>query len=240
LPDYAPRFPSVDVELDAAVRQSAFEQVVVGLRMVEFENAAWVTQQSTHHDPTLPNNRRLPTKLCHGSPQPGRETMTDDQWVMLEEPEPTEREKLFAEAHKKMTERIKQYEKRIVTVLRAHLAAEQSLNYLLTVARRRKKGRTFSGKWWVAKGLFVKEMTEELWEVLRVGNDLRNAVGHGDKQGVIEAKIVELRKAFTAANTPQQKKYIEEMTEEQMITMAFSHCSSHITVAADRIEREGK
>lgn len=148
------------------------------------------------------------------------------------------REELFEQAHKRMTERIEQYEERIVTVLRAHLAAEQSLNYLLTVARRRKKGRTFSGKWYVAKGLFVKEMTEELWEVLKVGNDLRNAIGHGDKQGTIENKIVELRKAFITANTPQQKKYIEGMTEKQMITMAFSHCSSHITVAADRIERE--
>jgi hypothetical protein len=149
------------------------------------------------------------------------------------------REELYEQAHQRMTERIEQYEVRIVTVLRAHLAAEQSLNYLLTVARRRKRGRNFAGKMYVAKGLFVKEMTEELWEVLKVGNDLRNAIGHGDKQGMIENKIVELRKAYINANTPQQKKYIEGMTEKQMIIMAFSHCSSHITVAADRIENEG-
>jgi len=166
--------------------------------------------------------------------------MADDQWVTLEEPEPTEREKMFAEAHKKATERIEQFEERILTVIRAHLGAEQSLNALLKVGRRRRKNRTFSGKWWVAKGLFVKEMTEELWEVLKVGNELRNAIAHGDKPGLIEAKIVELRKAYIDANTPQQKKYIESMTEKQMMTMAFSHCSSHMTVAADRIEREGK
>lgn len=164
--------------------------------------------------------------------------MATDQTVIPEEKQPTERELLFEQAHKKMTERIEQYEERVVTVLRAHLAAEQSLNALLKAGRRRKNGRTFSGKWWVAKGLFVKEMTEELWELLRVGNDLRNAIGHGDRQGTIENKIVELRKAYIAASSPQQKKHIEGMTEKQMITMAFSHCSSHITVAADRLEKE--
>jgi hypothetical protein len=152
----------------------------------------------------------------------------------------SEREKMFAEAHKKATERIEQFEERILTVIRAHLGAEQSLNALLKAGRRRRKNRTFSGKWWVAKGLFVEEMTEDLWEVLKVGNELRNAIAHGDKPGLIEAKIVELRKAYIDANTPEQKKYIEAMTETQMIATAFSHCSSHMTVAADRIEREGK
>ena len=145
------------------------------------------------------------------------EDVIADQWVMLEDPEPTEREKLFAEAHRKATERIEQYEERVLTVIRAHLGAEQSLNALMKAGRRKRKNRSFSGKWWVAKGLFVKEMTEELWEVLKVGNELRNAIAHGGKPGLIEAKIVELRKAYIAANTPQQKKYIEGMTEKQMI-----------------------
>ncbi|UWU83185.1 hypothetical protein N2605_27085 [Bradyrhizobium yuanmingense] len=81
-------------------------------------------------------------------------------------------------------------------------------------------------------------MTEELWALLKVGNELRNALAHGHKQGTVENKIVELRKAFIAASTPEQKKYIEEMTERQLITMAFSHCASHMIAAADRLERE--
>lgn len=157
----------------------------------------------------------------------------------IEEREPTELELKYKKAHDDMTERVNKYRERIVEVSVAHITAEQALNYLLTVAKRRKRGRTFSGKWWKAKGLFVKEMTEELWQVLKIGNDLRNAIAHGDKQGLIEAKVVELRKAYIDANTPQQKKYILEMTETQMISSAFGHCSSHITVAADRIERGG-
>ena len=49
------------------------------------------------------------------------------------------------------------------------------------VAKRRKRGRKFTGKLYVAKGLFVEEMTEELWTLLAVGNDLRNSIAHGDK-----------------------------------------------------------
>ena len=145
-------------------------------------------------------------------------------------------EERMEQAHKNMTARVEQCEECIVTVLKAHLAAEQSLNALLAAAQRRRRGRTFSGKMHVAKGLFV--MSEELWQVLKVGNDLRNAIAHGDKQGTIAARIVELRKAYIAANTPQQKKYIEEMTEKQMISSAFNHCSSHTVVAADRVEKE--
>lgn len=166
--------------------------------------------------------------------------MDEENWVMLEDPEPTEREKMFAEAHKKATERIQQFEERVLTVIRAHLSAEQALNSLMKAGRRRRKNRSFSGKWWVAKGLFIEEMSEELWEVLKVGNELRNAIAHGDKPGLIEAKVVELRKAFIDANTSQQTKYIKAMSEKQMITMALSHCASHMVVAADRLEREGK
>lgn len=163
--------------------------------------------------------------------------MDEKNWVMLDDLEPTQLEKMLEEAHKKATDQIKQYEERIVTVLKGHLAAEQALNYLLTVAKRRKRGRKFAGKMYVAKGLFLEEMTEKLWGLVDVGNDLRNSIAHGDKQGTIDNWVTELRKAFIEANTPEQKKHIEAMTEPQMITMAFSQCSSHITVAADRIER---
>ncbi|WP_018320567.1 hypothetical protein [Bradyrhizobium sp. WSM2793] len=149
------------------------------------------------------------------------------------------REEIFEQAHVKMAERIEQYQERVLEVLRGHLGAEQALNELLRVARRRRKRRTFAGKMDVAKGLFVKEMTEELWALLKVGNELRNALAHGHKQGTVENKIVELRKAFIAASTTEQKKYIEGMTERQMITMAFSHCACHLIAAADRLERQG-
>src|SRR5262249_31670003 len=43
------RFLPVDVELNAAVRQSAFEQVAVGAWMVEFEDATWGHRAEEDH-----------------------------------------------------------------------------------------------------------------------------------------------------------------------------------------------
>jgi hypothetical protein len=50
--------------------------------------------------------------------------------------------------------------------------------------------------------------------------------------------MTELREKFIAANTPEQKPYIEGMSDIQMVGSAFNQCRSHIIVAADRIERE--
>lgn len=156
-----------------------------------------------------------------------------------QEPE-LSREEIFEAAHLKMAERIEQYQERVLEVLRGHLGAEQALNELLKAGGRRRRGKTFAGKIEKAKGIFAKEITEELWDLLKIGNDLRNALAHGHKQGTVENKMVELRKAFIAASSPEQKKYIEAMNERQMITMAFSHCASNMIAAADRIERESK
>ncbi|WP_204265592.1 hypothetical protein, partial [Enterobacter hormaechei] len=69
----------------------------------------------------------------------------------------------------------------ILATLKGHLSAEQNLNDLLRAAKRRWRGRSFAGKIDVAQRLFLPDLTEELWEILRKGNDLRNAVAHGHK-----------------------------------------------------------
>jgi hypothetical protein len=137
------------------------------------------------------------------------------------------------ESKKRLFERVAKYDERMITVLKNHLAAEQSLNDLLKAASRRWKGRSFAGKIDVAKGLFLPELSEDLWAVLKVGNDLRNAVAHGDKEGTVAARMTDLRKAFLASVTPEQRKGVEEMTDMQMVMSAFNHCGSHLMVAAE-------
>ena len=39
-------------------------------------------------------------------------------------------------------------------------------------------------------------INEELWAVLEAGNDLRNAIAHGHKEGAIAARTTDLRKAY--------------------------------------------
>jgi hypothetical protein len=80
----------------------------------------------------------------------------------------------LAEAHKIMTERVKRYDERIVTVLKGHLSAEQSLDDLLKAASRRWKRRPFAGKIDIAQKLFLPELDGLMWAVLKAGNELRN------------------------------------------------------------------
>lgn len=143
------------------------------------------------------------------------------------------------EGSKRLTERVAKYDERIINVLKNHLAAEQSLNDLLAAASRRWKGRRFAGKVDVAKGLFLPELREEMWAVLEAGNDLRNAVAHGHKEGAVAARMTDLRKAYLAAVSPEQRKGIEEMTDTQMVMSAFNYCGSYLVVATENKKPAG-
>lgn len=138
------------------------------------------------------------------------------------------------EAHKQMTERVEQYDDRIVTVLKGSLSTEQVLNDLLKGASRRWKRRTFAGKIDVAEKLFCPELDAGFWATIKAGNNLRNAVAHGHKEGTITQRTAELKKALLAWVSPEQRPGIEGMTEPQMISTAFNQCSSYLVVAADR------
>lgn len=141
------------------------------------------------------------------------------------------------QAHKDLIERNRKYEELIVTVLKGHLAAEQALNELLRAAKRRWK-RVFAGKVDVAEKLLLPDLTKEMWDVLKAGNDLRNAVAHGDKHGTINQRIADLRKARLAWASPEQRPGIEAMTEPQLVSTSFFDCASFIVVA--RLKLEGK
>jgi hypothetical protein len=145
----------------------------------------------------------------------------------------------LAQAQKEMTERIEKYEERIVTVLKAHLGAEQVLNDLLKAASRRWKKRSFAGKIDIGEKLLIDELHPHVWNILRVGNDLRNAVAHGHKEGVIAAKMVELRNAYRGS-LPERKGDADKLTETQLVVVAFSMASSFLVVATMRLEEKNK
>jgi len=143
-------------------------------------------------------------------------------------------------AHERLTARVQAYDERLTTVLKNHLACEQSLDELLKAASRRWRGRTFKGKIDVAKTLLLPELEEQVWTVLEAGNKLRNAVAHGHKEGAIASCITELRKAYLACSSPEQQTGIKEMTDIQVIMSAFNHCGSFIVVAAEQLTQPKK
>jgi hypothetical protein len=141
----------------------------------------------------------------------------------------------LAQAHKEMLERQAKYEERLVNVLKGHLAAEQALNDLLRAARRRWK-RPFAGKIDVAEKLLLPDLTKEMWDGLKPGNNLRNAVAHGHKEGTITQRTADLKMALLAWVSPEQRPGIEGMTDPQMISTAFFQCASFIVVASLKLE----
>jgi hypothetical protein len=161
------------------------------------------------------------------------EAMAKEMWE-LEEREPTERELLYAKAHKQMTERVEKYDERIVTVLKGSLSTEQAMDDPLKTASRRWKRGTFAGKIDVAQKLFCPELDAGFWATIKAANNLRNAVAHGHKEGTTTQRMAELKKALLAWMPPKQRPGIEEMTEPQIISTAFNQCSSYLVVAADQ------
>jgi hypothetical protein len=139
------------------------------------------------------------------------------------------------QANKEMKARLEKYEGRIVEVLKGHLAAEQALNDLLRAAARRWK-RPFAGKIDVAQKLFLPDLTAEMWDVLKAGNNLRNAVAHGHKEGTITQRIADVRRALLAWISPPQRPDIEQMTDPQLTSTAFFQTASTIVVATLKLE----
>jgi hypothetical protein len=141
------------------------------------------------------------------------------------------------QAHRAMTERIAKYEGRIVTTLKGHLAAEQALDDLLREARRKRK-RPFAGKIDVAEKLFLPDLSTEMWDVLRAGNNLRNAVAHGKSEGTIVQRIADIRRTLLAWASPPQRPGIEAMSDPQLISTAFFQCASFIVVATIKMKEQ--
>ncbi len=142
-------------------------------------------------------------------------------------------------AHKDMTARIAAYDERIVTVLKNHVAIEQSLDELLKVARRSRK-RTFAGKIDITEKLVLPELDAHIFAILRAGNNLRNAIAHGRSEGTVVQRTTDLRKAYLASLSPGNAVGSENLTDSQMVTMAFTMAGSHIVVATINLEEKNE
>ncbi|MBR1297386.1 hypothetical protein [Bradyrhizobium sp. AUGA SZCCT0042] len=151
----------------------------------------------------------------------------------IEGREPTEREKLFAESRKRMTERVARYDERLLTVIKNHLGFEDCLNELLKAASRRWKNRTCAGKIAVGKEINPPEIEKAVWDVVDAGNKLRNAVAHGHKESVIATRIAEFRSAHIAALTPQGAKGLKELDDNRAIELAYNFCGAYMVGAAE-------
>jgi hypothetical protein len=142
----------------------------------------------------------------------------------------------FDEALRNLLDRVQKYDERIVTILKCHLGVEQVLNDLLREASRQWRRRSFAGKIDVAEKLFLPELDPLMWAALKAGNNLRNAVAHGHKDGTVTQRRPDLRKALLEWASPEQRPGIEGMADPQMVSTSFFRCASFIVVATGRLE----
>jgi hypothetical protein len=137
-------------------------------------------------------------------------------------------------AHAEMTERVRRFDERMLTVLKSHLGCEQFLNSALAAASRSWKKRTCAGKIAVAKELNLPEMTEPIWKVLEVGNKLRNAIAHGNEESVIADRMAKFRKAYLAALSPEQAKGLADLDDVRLVVSAYSFVGAFLVVSTER------
>lgn len=72
--------------------------------------------------------------------------MAEDQWVMLDAPEPTEQEKLFEETHKRSMELVKRIEHMMLSVVKTQVIIEGFMIELLEAHGRDPQRFFYTGK----------------------------------------------------------------------------------------------
>jgi hypothetical protein len=135
-------------------------------------------------------------------------------------------------------ERVKRINEMMVTVLKNHLVAEQFMDEFLQASGKKADG-TFADKVERCKNLQPPEIGEKVWQLLTKGNDLRNKIAHTLDQAEIKVKMDDLRAAYLAALSEEQRKAAEKLDDIRIAAAAFQLCSAHL-VAATETARAGK
>jgi hypothetical protein len=135
-------------------------------------------------------------------------------------------------------ERVSRVNEMMVTVLKNHLVVEQFIDEFL-IASGRKANGSFADKAQHCQNLKPPEVDPPIWKVLTHANQLRNKIAHTLDQAEIKVKIDELRAAYLAALSPDQKKAAETLDDAKIAAGAFELCGAYL-VAATESARAGK
>lgn len=158
----------------------------------------------------------------------------EENWVLAEDPEPTEREKLFEETHKKSMERVARIDDMMQTVVKAQVTVEGALIEMLEAYGKDPAHYFFTSKKIKALRDIDTDVGRPLWDLLLQASCVRNELVHSLNEAKIKEESDKTREAYLAV-TPneRQKQSIRDMTDTQMVTSAIYHCGSHIVVATE-------
>lgn len=139
----------------------------------------------------------------------------------------------LTESHRRLTERIAKLDDMILTVLKNHIAVEQSMGEFLEAHGKKSDDLTFADKIKACKARNAPEIEKPIWDLLKEINRLRNIIAHKMDEKKIKAQMDVVRAAYYAAVSKEQAEAATTMTDPQMAMSALMYCGSYIVVAAE-------
>lgn len=160
--------------------------------------------------------------------------MSQETWE-IEEREPTERELLIAESHKRFDEDLKRIDDMILTVLKAQIVVERSMIALLEANGRDSKHFFFTkDKIKECKKIDPPEVEQSIWGLLSKCSYVRNELAHSLDNEQIKKLSEDVREAYMPFNeTEREKRAIREMAHTQVVMSAIFHCGMFIMLAVE-------
>jgi uncharacterized protein YutE (UPF0331/DUF86 family) len=130
-------------------------------------------------------------------------------------------------------ERVDRVNEMVVTVLKNHLVVEQFMDEFLLFSGKKANG-SFADKAQHCQTLKPPEIEPQIWKLLAAANQLRNKIAHTLDQAEIKTKMDEVRAAYLAALSDQQRPHSEKLDDVRIAAAAFELCGAYFVAATER------
>jgi hypothetical protein len=142
-------------------------------------------------------------------------------------------------SREEMIERVNHFNDMMLTVLKNHLVVEQFMNEFLMSSGEKADGK-FVDKIQHCENLKPQDIEPPIWKVLNTGNQLRNKIAHTLDRAEIKKKVDEMRAAYLAALTDQQRPHSEKLDDLHIVAAAFELCGAYLVAANETIRSSKK
>jgi hypothetical protein len=132
--------------------------------------------------------------------------MDEENWVMPEDSEPTEREKLFKETHKKAMERVARIDDMMQAVVKAQVTVEEALIEMLEAHGKDPAHYFFTSKKIKALRDMDTGVSRPLWDLLLQASYVRNELVHSLNEAKIKEEGDKTREAYLAVTPNERQK----------------------------------
>lgn len=139
-------------------------------------------------------------------------------------------------SRKEVIERVSRVNAMTLTVLMNHLVVEQFMDEFLTAFGEKANG-SFADKALHCQNLKPPEIDPPIWNVLTAANQLRNKIAHTLDQAEIKTTVDEVRAAYLAALSDQQRPYSEKLDDVHIADAAFELCAAYLVAATQAVKK---